>query len=139
MKMKKILLSLLTVLFMFHSVSAAVVLPSVVEKPIHPLVEKVMHMTPKQYEQMTGKKLTLGKKIQLKIAQKKLAKAVRKGDQSISKGLYVVLAIFGLGWVAMGILDDFSGTKWIISLVLYLLFYLPGLIYTLIKMKDYYN
>jgi hypothetical protein len=136
--MKKILLSLLAFLFIINAITAAVIVPSTVKKPIHPLVEKVINMTPKQYQQMTGKKLNFVKKIQLKIAQKKLGKAM-KADQSISKGLYVVLAIIGFGWLAMGILDNFTGSKWIISLVLYFLFYLPGLIYTLVKMKDYYN
>jgi uncharacterized membrane protein YqaE (UPF0057 family) len=49
------------------------------------------------------------------------------------------LAILGFGWLGMGILDDFEGEKWLISLLLYCLVSLPGLIYTLIKMKDYYQ
>jgi uncharacterized membrane protein YqaE (UPF0057 family) len=52
--------------------------------------------------------------------------------------VYIILAIIGFGWLAMGINDGFSGWPWIISLILYLLFYIPGLIYTLIKMGDYY-
>jgi hypothetical protein len=136
--MKKILLPVLAILFIFNSVAAAVIVPSTVKKPVHPLVEKVIHMTPKQYQKMTGKKLSFFKKIELKIAQKKLAKAV-KDDKGISKGLYVLLAIIGFGWLAMGIMDNFTGSNWIISLVLYLVFYLPGLIFSLVKMKDYYN
>ncbi len=136
--MKKILLPVLAILFIFNSVSAAIIVPATEKKPVNPLVEKMIHMTPKQYQKMTGKKLTFFKKIELKIAQKKLAKAV-KDNKGISKGLYVLLAILGLGWLAMGIIDNFTGSNWIISLVLYILFYLPGLIYTLVKMKDYYN
>lgn len=60
------------------------------------------------------------------------------GSDSIPKPLYVVLAILGLGWLAMGINDNFEGWDWVISLVLYLLAYIPGLIYTLIMMKNYY-
>lgn len=51
---------------------------------------------------------------------------------------YIILAIFWLGWLAIGINDDWSGSKWIISLILYLLFWLPGFIYTLVVMGNYY-
>jgi uncharacterized membrane protein YqaE (UPF0057 family) len=61
-----------------------------------------------------------------------------KGKAEISKALYVVLAIIGFGWLAMGINDNFEGWDWVISLVLYLILWLPGLIYTLVKMKKYY-
>lgn len=61
-----------------------------------------------------------------------------KGKAEISKPLYIVLAIFAFGWLAMGINDNFEGWDWVISLVLYILGWLPGLIYTLVKMKKYY-
>ncbi|MGC4058828.1 MAG: hypothetical protein QM743_12025 [Chitinophagaceae bacterium] len=64
-------------------------------------------------------------------------KAKRTAD-TIPVVLYVILAIFWLGWLAMGINDDFEGYDWLISLLLYILFYLPGLIFTLIKMGKYY-
>lgn len=62
-----------------------------------------------------------------------------KSTDGISKGIYILLALLGLGWLGMGLNDDFGGSDWIISLVLYLLFFLPGFIYTLIKMKKYYK
>ena len=99
-------------------------------------LEEFTKLTPSKFEEMTGKKLSMVKKFKLKVAQKFLKK--KAGTADISKGLYVVLAIIGLGWLAMGLLDDWSGSDWIISLVLYFLFFLPGLIYTLIKMKKYY-
>ncbi len=74
-----------------------------------------------------------------KFALKVMAKHSAGGDAKIEKGLYIVLAILGLGWVAMGVNDDFKGSDWIISLVLYFLFYFPGLIYSLVKMKKYYS
>lgn len=61
-----------------------------------------------------------------------------KGKAEISKPLYIVLAILPFGWLAMGINDNFEGWDWVISLVLYILGWLPGLIYTLVKMKKYY-
>lgn len=99
-------------------------------------LEEFTKLTPSKFEEMTGKKLSMVKKFKLKVAQKFLKK--KAGTADISKGLYIVLAIIGLGWLAMGLLDDWSGSDWIISLVLYFLFFLPGLIYTLIKMKKYY-
>ena len=71
------------------------------------------------------------------IKAEKMANA--KGGAEISKGLYIVLAIFGLGWLGMGLNDNFKGDEWLISLLLYILFWLPGFIYTLIKMKKYYK
>ena len=56
----------------------------------------------------------------------------------ISQALYIILSIFWLGWLAMGINDNFQGYEWILCLVLYCLFWLPGFIYSLIKMGDYY-
>ena len=99
-------------------------------------LEEFTKLTPSKFEEMTGKKLSIFKKFKLKVAQKILKK--KAGSADISKGLYIVLAIIGLGWLAMGLLDNWSGSDWIISLVLYFLFFLPGLIYTLIKMKKYY-
>jgi uncharacterized membrane protein YqaE (UPF0057 family) len=63
---------------------------------------------------------------------------VKKGGSAMPQVLYIILAIIGLGWLAMGINDSFSDFDWLISLVLYILFYIPGLIYTLIKMNKYY-
>jgi hypothetical protein len=84
----------------------------------------------------TEKKLTLKEKIALK---KEIKKNTNTKEPEISKGLYILLAIVGFGWLGMGILDDFEGEKWLISLLLYCLVGLPGLIYTLIKMKNYYQ
>jgi uncharacterized membrane protein YqaE (UPF0057 family) len=62
-----------------------------------------------------------------------------EADSSIPKILYIILALLGLGWLAMGINSNFRGSDWIIGLVLSLLFWIPGFIYTLVKMKKYYN
>lgn len=100
-------------------------------------LEQFMNLTPAKFQELTGQKLSWKKKMQLKVAQKFLKKKA-SGKADISKGLYVVLAIIGLGWLAMGLLDDWNGSDWIIALVLSLLFWLPGVIYSLIKMKKYY-
>lgn len=99
-------------------------------------LETFKSLTPEKYQELTGKKLGFFGKLKLKAAQKMVSKQAKTAE--ISKGLYIVLAILGFGWLAMGLLDDFGGSDWIISLVLYFLLWLPGFIYTLIKMKKYY-
>lgn len=100
--------------------------------------ENFANLTPEKYQELTGKKLGFFKKLQLKAAQKALKKQARAGGGEISKGLYIVLAIVGLAWVGMGVMDDWSGDTWIINLVLTVLFWLPGFIHALIVMKKYY-
>lgn len=108
-------------------------------------MDEILSMTPAKYKKMTGEKLGLKRTIQLKLAQKAIKMhqkhALKPGqadDSGITKGLYIVLAIFGLAWVAMGIIDDWKGSNWVINLILTLLFWLPGFIHALIKMKHYY-
>lgn len=102
-------------------------------------LEGFIKLTPAEYQKMTGQKLTLKEKLKLKAAQMMVKKQLRKaGDASIPQALYVVLAIFGFGWLAMGIMDNWSGNNWWINLILSLLFWLPGLIHALIVMKNYY-
>jgi len=99
-------------------------------------MDDFMNLTPKKYRQMTGERLGFKKSVQLKVAQKMIKRSQKRED--ISQGLYIVLAIFWLGWLAIGVLEDWDGSEWIIALVLYALFWLPGFIYSLIKMGDYY-
>ena len=60
------------------------------------------------------------------------------GKDVIPLGLYIVMAILPLGWLAMGINDDFTDFPWILSLILYILGYIPGLICTLLFIPRYY-
>ncbi len=66
------------------------------------------------------------------------AKAMLSGKAAIPMAAYIILCIFALGWLAIGLNDNFSGFSWILSLILYILFYLPGLLYSLIMMGNYY-
>jgi hypothetical protein len=52
--------------------------------------------------------------------------------------LYVIMAILPLGWLAIGINEDFHGLHWLIALILYFIFYIPGVVYSLIMMGKYY-
>lgn len=83
----------------------------------------------------TNQSFVQSAEMQKQVKQKAHRKA---GSSTIPQVLYVVLAIFWLGWLAMGINDDWNGYDWLISLLLYILFWLPGFIFTLIKMSKYY-
>lgn len=97
-------------------------------------MEAFLALTPEKVKAMTGKKMTFVQKAALKMAQKK---AKRAGGE-IPKGLYIVLAIFGLAWIAIGVMDNWSGSTWIVNLLLTFLFWLPGFIHALVVMKNYY-
>lgn len=83
---------------------------------------------------------------------------VKAGDaKTIDKTLYIVLSILGLGWLAVGLNEDWQGNNWLIALGIglggvfvfgllglfffpfFFLMFVPGLIYALMKMKNYYN
>lgn len=113
------------------------------------------HMKAKELESLTGHQMKWTDKLAFKMAQRQMKKSInvdgtinskklskargKAAEAEISKGLYIVLAIFGLAWIAMGVMDDWSGNNWWVNLILTLLFWLPGFIHALIKMKDYYN
>lgn len=100
--------------------------------------EAFLDLTPKKYREMTGEKLGFKRTLQLKAAQRIIQKQVRGGAADIPQAAYIVLAILALGWLAMGLMDDFQGNNWWIALILYALGLLPGIIFSLIKMGDYY-
>lgn len=81
----------------------------------------------------------LKKEFKMQKKVEKIKKFLQKGgSDKLSKGLYILLAIIGWGFLGMGLASDWEGNDWIICLVLSFLFILPGLIYALIKMKNYY-
>ena len=100
-------------------------------------LDQFLSLTPKKYKEMTGKRMTIKQTVTLKAAQKIVKKHMKK-DPDISKGLFVVLAILGWAWLAMGIMDDWNGSDWVVNLILTLLCWLPGVIHALTKMKKYY-
>lgn len=100
-------------------------------------IDRVLNLSPRTYQELTGQRLTLQEKIQLRVLQYTIKKQMHR-NSGISQGLYIVLAIFGLAWIAMGVMDNWSGDTWIINLLLTLLFWLPGFIHALIVMNRYY-
>lgn len=141
----KLTLSILVV-FLFTTVANAAFIPSKSEssqdktsKQYNSNLHGFMSLNKKSYEQLTGKKMTLKEKISLKIAQKMMAKESRKREGgTLPQWAYIVLSIFALGWLAIGIKSNWKGNDWWISLLLYLCFYVPGLIYSIIVMSKYY-
>jgi hypothetical protein len=112
-------------------------------KAMSPIMQKMMmagflKLTPAKYKELTGKKLGIVKTMQLKAAQKYLKNQQRKGSE-IPKGLYIVGALLGWAWLLMGLMDEFEGKNWWMSLILYCLCFIPGVVHAFIKMKDYYK
>jgi uncharacterized membrane protein YqaE (UPF0057 family) len=101
-------------------------------------IDQFLSLTPKKYREMTGQRLGLKKSLELKAAQK-IVKKHMNSEPEFSKGLYILLAILGLAWIAIGVMDNWEGSTWIVNLILTLLCWLPGLIHALVKMKDYYG
>jgi uncharacterized membrane protein YqaE (UPF0057 family) len=100
-------------------------------------MDQFLSLTPNQYKEMTGQKLSIKQVVQLKAAQKFVKKQTsNKGD--ISKGVYILLAILGLSWIAIGVMSDWSGSTWLVNLLLTALCWLPGFIHALSIMKRYY-
>ena len=103
-------------------------------------IGEFLTLTPKTYRERTGKKLGWFKKRALVKAQDKVRTRMgrnKQADSGFSKGAYVVLTIFGLVFIAMGVIDDWEGSNWIIALVLFFLFWLPAVIYGFVLMNDY--
>lgn len=102
-------------------------------------MESLLSMTPAQYKQMTGKRLGFFKSMELKMVQKQMKKQKgAEGGGDLPQWAYIVLSIFALGWLAIGVRSNWKGNDWWIALLLYFVFYFPGLIYSLIVMKKYY-
>lgn len=103
-------------------------------------VQEFLALTPKKYRELTGEKLSLTQKISLKIAQKKIKKAIRNNEKidSTTMANAVDTSDFNIGGFILGLLlsvigvliayliGDSSVIKWAwigfgIALVIYLL------------------
>jgi len=91
-------------------------------------------LTPAKVQEMTGKKMTLGQKIALKMVQKKLSKQLKKGkaiDTKDERQMLRLWIIFALVAIALGILGIFisffwflSGLAWLAALIFFILWVL---------------
>lgn len=138
-------------LMIFTIPSSAVVVPSTTPEPLKKestsvtalssmSVEDFLALTPKKYKELTGEKLSITKKISLKLAQKKIRKAIKNNEQvdSTTMANAVDTSDFNIGGFILGLLlsvigvliayliGDSSVIKWAwigfgIALVIYLL------------------
>jgi hypothetical protein len=74
-------------------------------------VEDFLSLTPKKYRELTGEKLSLTQKISLKIAQKKIRKAVKNNEKV--DGIVMAEAVdtsdFNIGGFVLGLLLSVIG------------------------------
>lgn len=104
-------------------------------------LQAFLTLTPKEYQRVTGNKLSFSETVKLKAAQRMVKSQLDKpdGENKFSKGGYIVLVLLGWGFVPLGILSDWKGNDWWVNLLLTALCWLPGVIHGFVKMKDYYK
>ncbi len=100
--------------------------------------DQFLNLTPKKYREMTGERLGIAGSLALKAAQKRMKKARSGAPVDLPQVAYILMSLFFLGWLAIGLLDDWQGDTWWIALILYFVFVIPGIIYSLVKMQNYY-
>src|SRR2546423_4098951 len=111
--MKKLQLLFVSIIFLClaqNSFSASISSePSIAEKPKHAheisaqeraAMEEFVKLTPKQYGELRGKKLSFVEKIEFKVLQRKLKKQLYYGDDSTG---------FNIGGFALGFLLGLIG------------------------------
>lgn len=109
-------------LMIFVFPTSAVVVPSITPEPVKkestalsPVskmsVDDFLSMTPKKYKALTGEKLSLTQKISLKLAQKKIKKALRNNEQIDSATMANALdtSDFNIGGFILGLLLSVIG------------------------------
>jgi len=91
----------------------------------------LVNITPQQYTELTGNKLSFTQAVSLKVAQRKIKRA-NNGQDPIEddKVLMIILAIL-IPPVAIYLLYDIGSEFWV-NLLLTFLCYVPGLIHALV-------
>jgi|GEM_PF-2336561 len=165
--MKKMLLLLLTVVFLAGSTPMSAVVPvrDLVKEELPVPVPKflegfdsedILQLTPKAYQERTGKALSFQELVTLKKYQEELRAALPPDQEpKIDKTIYILLAVIGLGFLGIGLNTDWEGMEWIYALLMIVigsvgggffgcfLFSIVGyflqLIYSLRLMKRFYK
>jgi hypothetical protein len=109
-------------LMIFNFPSSALIIPSTVPVPpkaestvaapfANMSVEEFLALTPKKYKELTGEKLSFTQKISLKLAQKKVRKALRNNENidSITMANAVDTSDFNIGGFVLGLLLSLVG------------------------------
>lgn len=68
----------------------------------------------------------------------RLVSKISKGSAGVSQAAYIILSVFFLGWLAIGINENWEGLNWLIGLLLYLLVWVGGFVFAMIMMGKYY-
>ena len=116
-------ISLLAIVMMVFNLStSAVTIPSTEPVPpksdntaVAPLsgmtVQDFLALTPKKYKELTGEKLSLTQKISLKLAQKKIRKAIKNNEKVDSTEMANALdtSDFNIGGFVLGLLLSVIG------------------------------
>lgn len=128
--MRKIIIVLLAVVFSVSSYAGIIYVPSnasdnakagveiTIEKVKATNMDAFLSLTPAKIQEMTGKKMTFGQKIALKMAQKKMSKQLNKGksiDIKDERQMLRLWIIFALVAIALSILGIFIGFLWFLS------------------------
>ena len=141
--MRKIIIVLLAVIFSVSSYAGIIYVPANAsdnaKAGIETTIEKVkttnmdafLALTPAKVQEMTGKKMTFGQKIALKMAQKKLSKQLKKGksidihDERQMLRLWIIFALVAIVLAILGLFIPFvwflSGLAWLASLIFFIL------------------
>jgi hypothetical protein len=144
--MRKIIIVLLAAVFSISSYAGIIYVPANAsdnsKAGVETNIEKVkatnmdafLALTPAKVQEMTGKKMTFGQRIALKMAQKKLSKQLKKGksidihDESQMLRLWVIFALVALVLTILGIFITFlwflSGLAWLAAVIFFILWLL---------------
>lgn len=141
--MRKIIIVLLAVVFSVSSYAGIIYVPAnasdnakagvetTIEKVKATNMDAFLSLTPAKIQEMTGKKMTFGQKIALKMAQKKLSKQLKKGnsiDTKDEKQMLRLWIIFALAAIVLAIIGWFvpfvwflSGLAWLAAVIFFVL------------------
>jgi hypothetical protein len=141
--MRKITIVLLAAVFSVSSYAGIIYVPAnasdnakagvetTIEKVKATNMDAFLALTPAKVQEMTGKKMTFGQKIALKMAQKKLSKQLKKGksiDIKDERQMLRLWIIFALVAIVLGILGLFipfvwflSGLAWLAAVIFFIL------------------
>lgn len=75
------------------------------------LVEQFLHLTPKKYFELTGKRMKLTEKISLKLAQQKVKRMIRKGKpvDLVATAKEIDTSDFNIGGFVLGLVLSLIG------------------------------
>jgi hypothetical protein len=144
--MRKIIILFFTAAFCMSASAGIIYVPSNAsdntKASVEATIEKVratdmnafLSLTPAKVQEMTGKKMTFGQKIALRMVQKRLNKQLNKGkaiDTKDERQMLRLWIIFALVAIALGILGIFisffwflSGLAWLAALIFFILWIL---------------